>query len=56
MKGWKTITFNVLTGILLLVEGMGKGFGLTPETVSAILVVGNVILRFFTTTPVGKKA
>ena len=52
MKGWKTILFNVLTGILLLVENMGVGFGLGPEIVSSILVIGNLVLRFLTTGPV----
>lgn len=56
MKGWKTIIFNALTGILLLVEQMGVGLGIGPEVVSGILVVGNLILRFVTTSPVMKKA
>ena len=54
MKGWKTIVFNVLTGILLLVDNMGEGLGISNEVIAGIIVVGNMVLRFVTTTPVGK--
>ena len=55
MKGWKTIVFNVIGAILLVAENQGVAFGLSPETIATILLVGNFILRFLTTTPVGKK-
>lgn len=56
MKGWKTIAFNVLTGALLLLENMGVGLGLSNEILAAVLTVGNLILRFLTTTPVGQSS
>lgn len=54
MKGWKTIIFNVLMAILLVVEEQGELWGLSIEVIGFITVIGNAILRFFTTTPVGK--
>lgn len=51
MKGWKTIIFNILAGILLLVDKQADLWGIPPGTAETILVVGNVILRFFTTGP-----
>lgn len=54
MKGWKTIVFNVIGAILLVAENQGVAFGLSPETIATILLVGNFVLRFLTTTPVGK--
>lgn len=57
MKGWKTIAFNVLSGVLLVLEGQGVDlWGLTPELLGTITVVGNFALRFLTTTAVGKTA
>jgi len=56
MKGWKTIGFNIITGILLIIEAQGIDLGLDVETIALINVVGNFVLRFFTSTPVGKKA
>lgn len=55
MKGWKTIGFNIITGALLLLSQMGQDWGISPELIATISVVGNFLLRFFTTTPVGKK-
>ena len=49
LKGWKTILFNVVTGILLLVDNMGEGLGIPPAVLETIIVVGNLILRFLTT-------
>ena len=56
MKGWKTIAFNVLMGILLLVQHQADLWNIPAGIAETILVVGNFILRFLTSTPVGKKA
>jgi hypothetical protein len=56
MKGWKTIAFNVLTGILLILTTQGADvWGLSTEVVSFSVVIGNFVLRFLTTTAVGSK-
>ena len=57
LKGWKTILFNVITGIILILESQGvTHWGIAPGVVEIILVLGNLILRtFFTDTSVGKK-
>lgn len=55
-KGFKTLVYNIIMGILLVVEQQGAGFGLDVATVGYITVVGNFILRFFTTTKVGKSS
>lgn len=52
MKGWKTIIFNVLMAILLIVDKVGGDLGLSPEIMTLVAVVGNFILRFFTDTKV----
>ena len=55
MKGWKTIAFNILTGILLVVSSQGEDvWGLSTEIVAFATVIGNFVLRFLTTTAVGK--
>lgn len=56
MKGWKTIIFNILMGVMLVVEEQGQLWGLSLSTIGFITVVGNAVLRFFTTTPVGKSS
>jgi hypothetical protein len=53
MKGWKTIVFNILMGILLVIDQQGVNWGLSIEKIAAIGTVGNFILRFITTTPIG---
>lgn len=56
LKGWKTILFNVLSGAILIAQSQGVDvWGLTPELVSTVVVVGNFLLRFLTTTSVGSK-
>jgi hypothetical protein len=52
MKGWKTILFNIIAGLLLVAEQQGINFGLTPEIIGIIVVIGNFVLRFLTTTPI----
>lgn len=54
MKGWKTISFNVISAIVLVAEAQGSGFGLDVATIGYITVIGNFVLRFFTSSPVGK--
>jgi len=56
MKGWKTIAYNVIMAIILIAESQGAGFGLDPVTIGYITMIGNFVLRFFTSTAVGKKA
>lgn len=55
MKGWKTIVFNVLLGVLYLLDVQGLSWGLSAEVVSTLAVVGNFVLRFFTNSKVGSK-
>lgn len=52
MKGWKTILFNIIAGIILVAEQQGVNFGLNPEIIGVIVVIGNFVLRFLTTTPI----
>lgn len=57
MKGWKTIAFNVLSGLILVLQSQGADlWGASPELVATAVVIGNFILRFLTTSAVGKKA
>jgi len=56
MKGWKTILFNVLMGIILLVENQAGLWGIPAGIAETVIIVGNFILRFLTTTPVGKSS
>ena len=56
MKGWKTITTNVVA----LVFAAAVYFGLEipepdPAVVAGVLALINIILRFITTTPVGAR-
>ena len=56
MKGWRTIAFNVLTGLILIIQSQGAElWGLSPEMVAFAIVIGNFILRFVTSTPIGDK-
>jgi hypothetical protein len=56
MKGWKTIAYNVIMAVILVAENQGAGFGLSAETIGYITLIGNFVLRFFTTTPVFNRA
>lgn len=56
MKGWKTIAFNVLMGILLLVDNQAALWNIPAGIAETILVVGNFVLRFLTTSPIGKSS
>lgn len=61
LKGWKTITSNIVLMVIAVLESTGFT-NLLPETVDPLLFSGtiipilNLILRFFTDTKVGKKA
>lgn len=48
MKGWKTILFNA-AGLAVAVSEI-----LPPKYALYVALIGNGLLRFFTTTPIGK--
>ena len=57
ITGWKTVGFNVLAAILPVLEVSGVELGLEGNALALYglgVTVGNVILRFFTKTPVFK--
>lgn len=58
MKGWKTVTVNILAAVLPVLETMDmtnvldeKGFAIY----GGVLAIINLGLRMVTTTPVGKR-
>lgn len=67
VKGYKTVIFNVLIGLLMVWKAVSPESELpTPEllnglldslyaSLEAILVVGNIVLRAVTNTSVGRK-
>lgn len=59
MKGWRTIGFNLVVGILPIFE-MTEVIDLIPEAYVGPYMIGvavaNVLLRVITTTPVGKSS
>ena len=65
IKGWKTIGFNVVASIPILMDIVGQVMndpsiqGLVPDGYmkyyAGALVIVNLVLRKMTTTPVGKK-
>lgn len=61
MKGWRTIVGNVIGGLALI--GAGFGLDVTPDQQTALIggigaAIGifNTVMRFLTTTPIGKKS
>lgn len=58
LKGWKTVTFNVLAAIVPLLE-LTELKGIVPEEYlpfyALAVAMGNVYLRSVTSTPMGKK-
>lgn len=58
LKGWKTITFNVLAAIVPLLE-LTELKGIVPDEYLPFYILavalGNMYLRSVTTTPVGKQ-
>ena len=67
VKGYKTVVFNVLIGLVMVWKAVSPESELpTPEllnglldslyaSLEAILVVGNIVLRAVTNTAVGRK-
>lgn len=58
IKGYKTVIFNVLAAILPVMEAAGADLGLEGNGLALYalaVTIGNVVLRFFTTTPIGTK-
>lgn len=67
LKGYRTVLFNVIVGLLLVWRAVAPGDEIPSESqvstlldslyasLDAILVVGNIVLRKFTDTPVGRK-
>jgi len=66
LKGWRTIVFNVIVGLLpLLIDLTGylSGFGWSiifsdPQIAAlwgAAMTLGNIVLRFLTSTDIFKK-
>lgn len=59
-KGWRTIIFNVVAAIAAIAVIFGLEIDAETQTkivegLVALLTVGNLVLRKFTDTPVGKK-
>ncbi len=56
LKGWRTILFNAVTLIMAGVTAVDPAmFGAHSATVIMLVnAVGNIVLRFLTTTAVGK--
>mgnify|MGYP001606455809 FL=1 len=55
IKGWRTLGFNVLTAVTGFLGTATEIPGLDPQTLLIINVIGNMLLRFITTGPVGTK-
>ena len=55
LTGWKTLIFNILAAVLTVVVGFNWDSALTayPWAAPLIITLGNIALRFVTTTPVG---
>lgn len=58
MRGYKTVLFNILAAIMPILEASGADLGLTGQnaTYYALFITFiNLVLRAFTTTPIGSK-
>jgi hypothetical protein len=55
LKGWRTIVFNLVTGLLAGIAVIDPSiFGAQGVAIiAAVNAVGNFVLRLLTTTPVG---
>jgi hypothetical protein len=54
-KGWRTILFNFVTGGLAALEAVDAvSLGAVGPWLPMLVMLGNIGLRFVTTTPVGK--
>ena len=57
LKGWKTILFNILAGLVVIARMNGyDDFSLDPQWETAIIVMFNFVLRLITTSPVFQKS
>ena len=69
LKGWRTILFNTVMGLIAVLRVFGSDIDVTAEQVDAALasvestanlvialvtVIGNALIRMFTDTPVGQ--
>ncbi len=54
MKGYRTVIVNEIAALLMVAENFGVSFGISTEIVGYIAVVGNFVLRFFTSTAIMK--
>ena len=54
MKGWRTIVFNVISVVILVANNAATVPYIPHQILETVIVVGNLILRFVTTTPVGQ--
>jgi len=54
MKGWKTVAFNVVSGLIFLLGWGPLTQWIDPQYIALGVIVGNFVLRFFTDTPVFK--
>ena len=67
MQGYRTIVFNAIMAVLILVRSAWPDLVVPTESdvnaflsavdsiFAAIMVIGNLVLRFVTKTPVGQK-
>ena len=58
MKGWKTVLFNIGAAIIPVLEVSGADLGLEGQALAYYglgVTIANLVLRFFTSTPVFKK-
>lgn len=57
IKGWKTVVFNVLASIMPVLEVAGVDLGLEGDKLALYglgVTVANIVLRYFTSTAIGK--
>jgi hypothetical protein len=52
LKGFKTITFNALALVAAVAEQMGYLPAVDPTLVTGVTIIGNVVLRLVTKSPV----
>ena len=57
MTGWRTIAFNVVSLIVLLLNNyVAAAPWIPPAFAEYGLIIGNIVLRYLTTTPIGEPA
>ena len=57
LKGYKTVIFNIVAAIMPVLEASGADLGLTGQGLALYglgITIGNIVLRYLTTTPIGK--